>query len=214
MRTTEITSIIEQDAQQIIKNIDVESIEFYNILTSEFKKSNVTENHRFQSAFRRFYGLDNVGFDEDFKSKYFKLIEKYRKHTILDAEAVFIDLDRIKNFEGKDSVIFSFTSKLMCTIDDSIPIYDKEICDIFSFAEPIDVDFAMVFDILMDQQEIIQNHFKEIIDLNLLPVTLRLFDEKFKDNNLSITKKLDFIFWSFGKLKVLENHIDQIKILY
>ena len=214
MKTTEITTIIEQNAREIINNIDNESIELYNIVSSEFKKSDVTENHKFQAAFSRFYGLNNVGFDEDFKNKYFKFIEKYRNHKILDVEQVFIDLQRIKNFEDKDAVILSFASKLMCTIDDSIPIYDKEICDVLSFSEPIDVDFAMVMDILTDQFDVVKSHFKDIIDSNLLPETIRLFDEKFLGNNLSLTKKLDFIFWSLGKLKVLENHIDQIKVLY
>ena len=41
----------------------------------------------------------------------------------------------------------------------------------------------------------------QIIDRNLLPETIRLFDQAFKDNKLSEMKKLDFIFWSAGKLK-------------
>ena len=214
MKTTEITTIIEQNAQQIISNIDVESIKYYTLLKSEFDKSDVSENKKFQSAFRVFYGLDNVGFNEEFKRKYFKLLENYRNYSDLDVVKVFKDLYLIKNFMDKDSILFSFASKIICTIDDSIPIFDKEVCDIFSFTEPIDVDFAMATDILLDQLEIIQTHFNEIINRNLLPVTLRLFEEKFKGYNLSLIKKLDFIFWSFGKLKVLENHIDQIKVLY
>jgi len=214
MKTTEITTIIEQNAQQLISNIDVESIKYYTLLKSEFVKSDVSENKKFQSAFRVFYGLDNVGFNEEFKRKYFKLLENYRNYSDLDVVKVFKDLYLIKNFMDKDSILFSFASKIICTIDDSIPIFDKEVCDIFSFTEPIDVDFAMATDILLDQLEIIQTHFNEIINRNLLPVTLRLFEEKFKGYNLSLIKKLDFIFWSFGKLKVLENHIDQIKVLY
>ena len=214
MKTTEITTIIEQNAQQLISNIDVESIKYYTLLKSEFDKSDVSENKKFQSAFRVFYGLDNVGFNEEFKRKYFKLLENYRNYSDLDVVKVFKDLYLIKNFMDKDSILFSFASKIICTIDDSIPIFDKEVCDIFSFTEPIDVDFAMATDILLNQLEIIQTHFNEIINRNLLPVTLRLFEEKFKGYNLSLIKKLDFIFWSFGKLKVLENHIDQIKVLY
>ena len=157
--------------------------------------------------------MDHVGFNEDFTGKYFKLLEKYRNHIVLDSEKVFIDLDRIKNFEDNDALLFSFATKLMCTIDDSIPIYDKEVCNAFSFTEPIDVDFAMVIDILLDQFEILQAHFNEIIESNLLPVSIRLFDEKFKGNNISMIKKLDFIFWSFGRLKILETHIDELKVL-
>ena len=214
MKITEITSLIEQNALQIINNIDFKSIELYTTLKSEFEKSDVTKSNKFQSAFSSFYGLDNVGFNADFKVKYFKLIEHYRNLTALDIEKVFIDLERIKNFEGKDSVILSFASKIICTVDDSIPIYDKEVCDVFSFTEPLDVDFGMVIDILLNQLEIMQDHFNEIIERNLLPVSLKLFDEKFKGNDLSLIKKLDFIFWSFGKLKVLEDHIDQIKVIY
>ena len=214
MKTTEITTIIEQNASQLINSIDVESVELYSVLKSEFENSDVTKNLKFQTAFKSFYGLDNVGFNEDFKVKYFKLIEHYRNLTALDIEKVFIDLDRIKNFEGNDSVILSFASKLMCTVDDSVPIYDKEVCNVFSFTEPIDVDFGMVVDILFNQFEIIQIHFNEIIERNMLPVSLKLFDEKFSGNNLSLIKKLDFIFWSFGKSKALKDHIDQIRVLY
>lgn len=214
MKTTEITKIVEQNAQELINNIDEESIELYSIIKKEYENSDVSVNDKFQRAYRKFHGMDHVGFNEDFINKYFKLIEKYRNQTVLDSEKVFIDLDRIKNFEDNDALLFSFATKLMCTIDDSIPIYDKEVCDIFSFTEPMDVDFAMVIDILMDQQEILQAHFNEIIESNLLPVTIRMFDEKFSDTNFSMVKKLDFIFWSFGKLKILETHIDELKVSY
>jgi len=203
MKTTEITKIIEQNATALINNIDVESIELYTTIKNEFENSDVSVNTRFQHAYRKFHGMDHVGFNEDFTGKYFKLLEKYRNHIVIDSEKVFIDLDRIKNFEDNDALLFSFATKLMCTIDDSIPIYDKEVC----------VDFAMVIDILMDQFEILQAHFNEIVESNLLPVSIRLFDEKFKGNNLSLIKKLDFIFWSFGRLKILETHIDELKVL-
>ena len=213
MKTTEITKIIEQNATALINNIDVESIELYTTIKNEFENSDVSVNTKFQQAYRKFHGMDHVGFNEDFTGKYFKLIEKYRNNIVLDSEKVFIDLDRIKNFEDNDALLFSFATKLMCTIDDSIPIYDKEVCNAFSFTEPIDVDFAMVIDILLDQFEILQAHFNEIIESNLLPVSIRLFDEKFKGNNISMIKKLDFIFWSFGRLKILETHIDELKVL-
>ena len=214
MKTTEITKIIEQNATELIGNIDEESVELYSIIKKEYENSDVTINYKFQYAYRKFYGMDHAGFNDDFINKYFKLIEKFRNNTVLDSELVFIDLHRIKNFEDNDALLFSFATKLMCTIDDSIPIYDKEVCTIFSFTEPMDVDFAMVIDIFTDQQEILQGHFNKIIESNLLPVTIRMFDEKFKENNFSMVKKLDFIFWSFGKLKLLENHIDELKVSY
>lgn len=207
MKTKEIATNLESSALQIINNIDFKSISYYNYLKSEFEKSNVTENYIFQSVYRSFYGLDNVGFSEEFKRNYFKLIEKYRTQQDIDVEKVFIDLHRIQNFKGKDAVIFSFVSKLICTIDDSSPIYDKEICRVFSFNQPIHKDLALVIDILSSQLKLLQDTYLEIIQSNLIPKTLLLFDEKFKGNNLSLIKKMDFIFWSKGKLDIYEKQL-------
>jgi hypothetical protein len=204
MKTKEIATTIESNALQIINNIDFKSISFYNFLKSEFGKSDVTENYIFQSVFRSFYGLDNVGFSEEFKRDYFKLIEKYRNQQDIDVENVFIDLHRIQNFKGKDAVIFSFVSKLICTIDDTSPIYDKEVCNVFSFAQPIHKDLSTIIDVLRNQLKLIQDTYLEMIHSNLIPKTLTLFEDKFSGNNLSMIKKLDFIFWSKGKLDIYE----------
>ena len=204
MKTKEIATTIESNALQIINNIDFKSISFYNFLKSEFGKSNVTENYIFQSVFRSFYGLDNVGFSEEFKRDYFKLIEKYRNQQDIDVENVFIDLHRIQNFKGKDAIVFSFVSKLICTIDDTSPIYDKEVCRVFSFDQPIHKDLSTIIDILRNQLKLIQNTSLEMIHSNLIPKTLKFFDDKFSGNNLSMIKKLDFIFWSKGKLDFYE----------
>jgi len=207
MKTKEIAANIESNALQIINNIDFKSISFYNFLKSEYGKSNVTENYIFQSVFRSFYGLDNVGFSEEFKRNYFKLIEKYRTQQNIDVENVFIDLHRTQNFKGKDAVIFSFVSKLICTIDDNYPIYDREICKVFSFNQPIHKDIAAIINVFRDQLKLLQLTYNEIIQSNMAPVTFRLFDEKFKGNNLSMIKKLDFIFWSKGKLDIYEKQM-------
>ena len=204
MKTKEIAITIESNALQIINNIDFKSISFYNFLKSEFGKSDVTENYIFQSVFRSFYGLDNVGFSEEFKRDYFKLIERYRNQQDIDVENVFIDLHRIQNFKGKDAVVFSFVSKLICTIDDTSPIYDKEVCRVFSFTQPIHKDLTTIIDILRNQLKLLQDSYKEMIHSSLIPKTLTLFDEKFSGNNLSMIKKLDFIFWSKGKLDIYE----------
>jgi len=204
MKTKEIAITIESNALQIINNIDFKSISFYNFLKSEFGKSDVTENYIFQSVFRSFYGLDNVGFSEEFKRDYFKLIERYRNQQDIDVENVFIDLHRIQNFKGKDAVVFSFVSKLICTIDDTSPIYDKEVCRVFSFAQPIHKDLSTIIDILRNQLKLVQDTYLEMIHSNLIPKTITLFDSKFSGNDLSMIKKLDFIFWSKGKLDIYE----------
>jgi len=153
--------------------------------------------------------LDNVGFSEEFKRNYFKLIEKYRTQQSIDVENVFIDLHRTQNFKGKDAVVFSFVSKLLCTIDENYPIYDREVCKVFSFNQPIHKDLDTIIHVLRDQLKLLQEAYLEIIQFNLAPETFRLFDEKFKGNTLSMIKKLDFIFWSKGRLDIYEKQMQE-----
>ena len=53
--------------------------------------------------------------------------------------------------------------------------------------------------------DIIQKHYELILENNLLPLAQAKFDKKFQNYSLSEIKKLDFIFWSSGKIKKKEN---------
>ncbi|MEI8087515.1 MAG: hypothetical protein WCG93_15000 [Paludibacter sp.] len=203
MNTKEIASKIEQNSQSVIDNINVESIAYYSFLRTEFEKSNITENHVFQLVARRFFGFDNVGFNNQFKTEYFKLFEKYRNVPTIDIESVFVDLHIKTNIQGNDSLIFSFATKLASVVKDTMPIYDLEVCKVFSFENPDNPDFGVTSDYLVNYFEIIKDSYSEIINSDLLPKTINLFDEKFKSNNLSMVKKLDFIIWSTGNLNLL-----------
>jgi len=83
------------------------------------------------------------------------------------------------------------------------PIYDSEVAKIFSLSRPYQSEFEIKLKKYLDQHETIQKGYEQIIEQNLLPKTIGLFDQVFKDNKLSEIKKLDFIFWSAGKIKTV-----------
>jgi hypothetical protein len=89
------------------------------------------------------------------------------------------------------------------TINDSMSIYDSEVARMFSMSRPYQSEFKIKLDRYLHQLDKIQTTYEQIIEQNLLPKTSGLFDQEFKDNKLSEMKKLDFIFWSAGKIKAL-----------
>jgi hypothetical protein len=200
-KITEISEWIEKHSTEIIKNIDQESVDVYNFLKKEFNESNVNKNYLFQFVFRSFYRIDNAGLTPEFKKEYFGILEENRNEKQFDFEKVLRRLFLFPNRKGQNTLQFSFATKLFNTIDDKMPIYDSEVAKMFSLSRPYQTEFEIKLDKYLDQLDIIQKGYEQITEQNLLPKTIELFDREFENNKLSEMKKLDFIFWSAGKIK-------------
>lgn len=211
---TEIAEWIEKHSTEIIKSIDQESVDVYNFLKKQFNESNVKENYLFQFVFRSFYRIDNAGLTPEFKKEYFEILEENRNNKQFDFEKVLRRLYSFPNRKGQNTLQFSFVTKMFNTIDDIMPIYDSEVAKMFSMSRPYQSEFEIKLDKYLDQLDKIQNGYEQIISQNLIPKTIGLFDHNFKDNKLSEMKKLDFIFWSAGKIKkrLEKKNIDHIRL--
>lgn len=202
MRTNEeIINIINDNRQAIVDNISNESIDVYNFLKTEYDNSNVTTNYLFQFVFRSFYRLDNAGLTTQFKTEYFNILQQYRELENFDFSEILTLLYNIQNHKGQNTFQFSFVTKMQNTIRNDRPIYDSEVARVFSFRQPkqgINFDEKLTF--FLNQLELIQQTYSTLIENNEIQNTIILFDNKFEKNNLSLIKKLDFIFWSAGKV--------------
>lgn len=196
----EILEHIQSKQIDIIENLEYESIAVYLFLQEEFKKGSVTDNYLFQFVYRSFYRLDNAGLSKGFKSEYFRVMEEYRKQTSIDPIDIVKRLYPFKRLKGDNSIQYSFATKLINTINPEYPIYDSEIALVFRFPVHYIKDINKRLERYQQQQACIIDTYKNIIESKCLKTTLKLFDERFKGNDLSVNKKLDFIVWSTGKL--------------
>jgi hypothetical protein len=201
-RTTgEIVDIINSNAQAIVDNISNESIVVYNFLMAQFAKTDVSTNILFQFVYRSFYRLDNAGLTTQFKAEYFNILQEYRQIDNLDISSILRRLYDIENYQKKSTFQFSFVTKMQNTICNDRPIYDSEVARVFSFGQPkqgISFDDKLTF--FLNQLQVIQQTYTTLIDNNSIQKVITSFDTKFQGNNLGQIKKLDFIFWSAGKI--------------
>lgn len=200
----EIVNFIENNSSKIIENIEFESIATYNFLKEQFTDSNVRENYLFQFVYRSFYRLDNAGLTPEFKNKYFIILEDYRDQEDFNFSDILQRLYVIPNSRGFKTFQFSFTTKMLNIIDEQMPIYDSEVAKTFGFIRPYTPSFDKKLDIYLNKYEVIKDTYLEILNKHLLPKTNICFDEKFKEYKINEIKKLDFIFWSAGKLKMVD----------
>jgi hypothetical protein len=198
-QTKKISDWINENKLDIIQNIDYESVEVFKFLTREFNNSDVSENFLFQFVYRSYYRLDLAGLTKEFKTEYFNIMQDLRNNENIDILEIVERLYNFKNLKGLKSIQFSFATKLANTIDKSIPIYDSQVCKVFNFSRPGQKDFDKRITRYFEQLSIISSSYNDIIHSGSIKETLMLFNGRF-DNNISEMNKLDFIFWSAGKL--------------
>jgi hypothetical protein len=201
MKINEITSKIEAHSNEIVASLTQRDVQFYQFIKNELKRTNVAENLIFQLVYSKFYTLDNRKLSPEFKLEYFRIMEELKSNETIDLETILFKLHDIP-LRDSFKFHFSFASKLAHTLDENVPIWDSQIAKMFSFKRPIGDDWAKIADDFIDQIENIQSAYKEIITNNLLEKSLKAFDDKFKGNDISTYKKIDFIFWSAGKLDI------------
>lgn len=201
MRSTkEIVIYIEEKKVDIINRLNAESIVVYQFLQKEFSKGDITNNPLFQFVFRSYYRLDNAGLSNEFKAEYFKIMEEYRHLKNIDIDVIVNRLYKFKRAKGDNSVQFSFATKLIHTIDHNYPIYDSEVARVFGFSTYYLKDKARKLERFIKWHNYIKETYHEILSKKTLEHTMQLFDEKYPNNDLSNTMKIDFIFWTTGKL--------------
>ena len=196
-----LIEFIENNSTEIIENIDFESVEVYNFLKSQFEISNVTENYLFQFVFRSFYRLDNAGLTPKFKIEFFRILEEIRNQKTFNFEEILKQLYNFPNRKGQNTLQFSFVTKMLNTIENKMPIYDSEVAKMFNVSRPYYNEFDKKLEVYLNQLNLVQESYEKIIKENLLPIVNEKFNQKFKNHNLEEMKKLDFIFWSSGKIK-------------
>lgn len=196
------TQEINLSSAQIIANLQEESLAVYCFLHEQWSSKSAVDNKLFQFVFRSFYRLDNAGLTDEFKLKYFELLEASRFHppSIKD---ICKELYGLKNRKGLMSLQFSFATKLANTVDASLPIYDSEVAKMYGYRAPLPskpVDERI--DHLMRFYAELSADYTKIISEGLLNETLQLFDKTFPKYSSAVSqnKKLDFIVWSAGKL--------------
>ena len=170
----------------------------YLFLKNEYIKGNILNNFVFQFVFRSYYKLDGAGLSDKIKNHFFKLLSD--KQTNL--ETILTELYAIPTLRNRNTIQFSFATKLLHTINNDLPIFDSEVGKIFNIGvSGVGRDARTASCVkIYDSLKIYYIELKKEEKIREIIIKLR---QKFNVNaeKVSDTKILDFIIWSLGKLK-------------
>jgi hypothetical protein len=205
MEILEIAKIVDYNASNVIDKIGLQNVEAYKFLSKEFDNTNVSENYLFQFAFSNYYQIDEARVGQDYMNNYFAKLETYGKNVNLDVEDICVALSYTKDPKGQlQPINYSYVSYFLNLIDETLPIWDKNLLKMFTCPEPYFLDTGKEIKYFELSINHIKKQFNEIIKLNLLSNAINLFDTKFKDNDFSTEKKIEFLFKAFYEIHFLE----------
>jgi len=189
---------IDEKQDDILSNLDFESIAVYSFLKNVYTKGNILNNLVFQFVFRSYYRLDNAGLSDEIKSRFFELLAQ--KQTNL--ELFLSELYEIPTLKGENTIQFSFATKLLHTIDNDKPIFDSGVA-ILTNIKPKGSDRNTKIRSCIEIYYSLEKLYEELKEDDKIKKLISKFRSKFKvdDEKISDTKVLDFIMWSLGKLK-------------
>lgn len=202
-----LTEKVNHQADVIVNHLDEELLSVYVFLVNVFSMSDVTENLVFQFVYRSFYQFDKAPLNPTFKQDYFRLMQKYRYENDLQLEEIAKQLCTYIDEKNDPTLEISYTTKLINMINANYPIYNRNIDRVFRDIIEVSNKPIHKFDLYVLQHKKIMESYERIIAEKMLEEALVKFDEKFPLYDLPLTKKLDFIFTTYGKLLAKEKYV-------
>lgn len=194
-----VTSNIESNATFIISKLSEESVATYSFLMDQYNKGDVLENHLFRFVFKNFFRMEGIGLLPELKTAIFDLLSKYQNDPSKEFDYED-DLRILYNIHNK--IYFSFLTKVYSIRDISYPIYDSKVAKVFKLVRPTSKVYEDRRGKYIGQYKSLQDKYNEILASNLLPHTLKEFDNQFHKYKVSEMKKIDLIMWTYGKVGV------------
>ena len=159
---------------------------YWNIMKS-VHNTNVSTDTRFQHDYKSFYGMHRYT-DATFCKAYFEYLEENKNNKSLSFENVITHL-----YHCTDTVQPSFSSKLLHTINQDMPILDSRIIYHLKL-KTLPYYFPKVLYYYND----LCNLLTEYLKTENASQVITVFDDIFGETGLSDMKKIDNAIWVLG----------------
>lgn len=154
------------------------------------KKVNVSEDDDFQRLFNGFY---RVRRNEAWRYEYYSLFEELKREERIEFERILVEL-----YERTGNIEPSFASKMLATINDNKPIWDKHVVEHLGVKLPgqnVPKEDRLKQTVLIYDE--IVDWYKQYLETYNAQENIRIFNRYLPDyKEISDVKKIDAFLWS------------------
>lgn len=191
--------LINNHITQILDSINGGHITDYDWLVQNIHQ---ISNPLYQNRYRTFWRLNAARLSQDYCNIYFQQLQEGLNNNPPQIGVLANDLYQIPTHNnGRQSLQFSFCSKLCHMLNRQIPIYDAMIRDFYFFTEP-DRNLPVqhrINDCVQFHQFLI-NEYNRILNQELLAQSIQAFRDHFNPQHFTDIKVIDSLIWAFVNL--------------
>ena len=208
-------TLINENAERLAQSFNKNSLANYRNLKSQFDRT----------AYKRFYGMNGRGLTNAFFDAYFEIIESRSiggEALHLTPDSMESDFRRIVTYlEAIESdgghhhkIHFSFSTKLLHTLNENAPIYDSNISAFYFLPPTAGGTTDQRIEKCASQYAFLIGEYRRIESEGLLAAAIEAFSRHHEGfSTISFTKQADFILWHFTKT-LQKTEITQREILF
>lgn len=200
-------AIINQNIGALLDSINSQAdIDPYVWLLAELPNRNVAQDQEFQRVYRNYWKLNPARLSDKYLAAYFGHLEQLKgqpEHVTVEAVARHL-LPIPTHGSGRQSLQFSFSSKLVHMLDSEKPVYDSLVEDFFFLPSGVANEATeKKISRLLASYEFLQVEYGRVIEQGLLAKAVTQFKARFRVNAVYTDRKIiDTLIWKFvGFLK-------------
>lgn len=163
-------------------------IERYVSIISGVEDVDISKDTAFQKEFSYFF---RVRRNASWKEIYYGLFESYKSDANLSFEKVLCEI-----YRQTGRIEASFSSKLIASLDPSMPIWDSIVLSKLQLVPPKGTDKELRIEKTIAMYESIVDWYRDFLKSEKAKEWICAFDKEFPEFvELSDVKKIDFILW-------------------
>jgi CRISPR/Cas system CSM-associated protein Csm2 small subunit len=177
--------LVEEIVRKAIPKIKPGLLKYLHI-RSRINKVDVSNDEDFQRAYNGFYRMRQR--PPIYYEKYYSYMEENKSSGITFEKTLnylFEELGRVEP---------SFSSKLVATIDPSLPIWDSVVLNNFKLKPPAYYRKNRVSECI-NLYNVLVKEYKELMETEEANSTIKIFDNVYPNTGLTDLKKVDFVLW-------------------
>lgn len=189
-------SVISTFQQTILSSTTSEEVSEYDWLRQNLGQAHTTA---YQQRFRGFWAMNRAQLSSGFYATYFEFLKTRKPPTLESLCRELYDSSARRN--GTRALQFSFATKLLHTLDPTLPIYDSKVARFFLFEAPSsDRPAPERIGRLTAFHDFLRAEYARVINRRQLATAIDAFRQRFKPQQHTDEKILDWLIWKFVNL--------------
>lgn len=186
-------SVICKFRKLIVAAISSQEVAEYEWLQQNTAKARTPQ---YQARFRNFWTMNVARLSDGFYASYFGLLSNSATQSLTNLCETLHGASL--RSDGRQTLQFSFATKLRHTLDPHLPIYDSRVARFFLFREPpSDLPLEERISRLMVFYDFLRTEYARVINDGLLVSAVSDFRQQFNPSQHTDEKIIDWLVWAF-----------------